>query len=70
MHKLDWLGMFSSDVRVPAKVHTVLDAFCALWEQKMQYAAGEKDMIVMKHTFEVIVEVAWDRQATTLTRTC
>ena len=72
--KLDWLGLFSQDLKVPEKVNvrhkffitslpscvqpcvdlqTALDAVCNLWELKMQYEPNEKDMIVMKHTFEV-----------------
>jgi hypothetical protein len=50
--KFEWLGLFS-DKQIPAKVTTSLDAVCALMEEKMQYATGEKDMILMKHIFEV-----------------
>ena len=51
--KFEWLGLFSSEIKVDAHVKTPLDAMCQLWEAKMQYAHGEKDMIVMQHTFEV-----------------
>eukprot|EP01061_Rhynchopus_euleeides_P041492 TRINITY_DN723_c0_g1_i1.p1 TRINITY_DN723_c0_g1~~TRINITY_DN723_c0_g1_i1.p1 ORF type:complete len:445 (+),score=239.58 TRINITY_DN723_c0_g1_i1:58-1392(+) len=49
---LEWLGLFS-DQQVTEK--TLLDSVCFLMKNKpeMQYAPGEKDMIVMKHTYEV-----------------
>ncbi len=51
--KFEWLGLFSADAVIPPKVFTALDAVCHLMEEKMQYAQGEKDMILMKHIFEV-----------------
>lgn len=53
MQKFEFLGLFSSELRVPEKVNTALDALCFLFERSLQYAHGEKDMIVMRHTFEV-----------------
>ena len=50
--KFEWLGLFS-DAVIPAKVNTALDAVCHLMEQKMQYGAGERDMILMQHVFEI-----------------
>jgi len=46
----EWLGLFEDDP-IPAKVKTRLDALCNRMESKMQYAEGERDMILMKHTF-------------------
>lgn len=58
MVRLAYLGLFSRDTVLPAphKVPTALDVMCYLFEQKLQYSAGECDMIVMKHTF--VVETA------------
>jgi len=45
----EWLGLFGNDP-LP-KTKTNLDALCAAMLARMQYAAGERDMLVMKHTF-------------------
>ncbi|MHA1958840.1 MAG: saccharopine dehydrogenase C-terminal domain-containing protein [Candidatus Thorarchaeota archaeon] len=47
--RLEWLGLFT-DEEVPS-VSTYLDALCHLFESKLQYAEGERDMIVMHHEF-------------------
>jgi len=48
--RLEWLGLFE-DKQIPANTNTILDALCSLFEDKMQYAPGERDMIVMHHEF-------------------
>ncbi|MFW9850345.1 MAG: saccharopine dehydrogenase C-terminal domain-containing protein, partial [Candidatus Thorarchaeota archaeon] len=48
--RLEWLGLFSDHI-VPSTVTTYLDAMCNLFEEKLQYAPGERDMIVMHHDF-------------------
>ena len=48
--RLDWIGLFS-DAKIPSNVTTYLDALCHLFEEKLQYAPGERDMIVMHHEF-------------------
>ncbi len=48
--RLDWLGLFSDDI-IPDGIPTYLDALCHLFEQKLKYAPGERDMIVMHHDF-------------------
>ncbi|HHI88391.1 MAG TPA: saccharopine dehydrogenase [Hellea balneolensis] len=46
---LDWLGVFSN---APVGPHvTPLDAFCALLLERLSYAPGEQDMIVLSHKF-------------------
>ena len=52
LHRLEWLGLFS-DRKIPENIDAPIDAVSFLFEDRMQYAEGEKDMIVMKHTFEV-----------------
>jgi len=50
------LGLFSDDL-IPADVpSTPLDVLCALCLQKLKYAPNEKDMIIMKHVFEIEYE--------------
>ena len=53
LHWQGWLGLFSSRERVAPSVQTPLDALCQLCQNKLIYAPGERDMLVMKHTFEV-----------------
>jgi saccharopine dehydrogenase (NADP+, L-glutamate forming) len=48
--RLEWLGLFS-DTPIPSDATTNLDALCHLFEEKLQYAPGERDMIVMHHEF-------------------
>lgn len=50
IERLDWLGLFSEDT-IPDDRNTYLDALCNLFEEKLQYATGERDMIVMHHEF-------------------
>ena len=50
LKRFEWLGLFD-EVIIPSGVKTRLDALCHLFEQKMQYAPGERDMLVMHHEF-------------------
>lgn len=50
INNLEWLGLFS-DEQVPADQNTVLDVLSARLLEKMQYAPGERDMIVLHHEF-------------------
>eukprot|EP00754_Rhynchopus_humris_P004214 Rhum_TRINITY_DN12157_c0_g1::Rhum_TRINITY_DN12157_c0_g1_i1::g.49770::m.49770/K00293/LYS9; saccharopine dehydrogenase (NADP+, L-glutamate forming) len=52
LEALEWLGLFSdAEIKAP----TLLDSVSTLMiaKKEMEYAPGEKDMIVMKHTYEV-----------------
>lgn len=51
--RLEWVGLFSSDIVVPAGIKTVLDVMCFLFQAKLVYQEGEKDAIVMRHTFDI-----------------
>jgi len=48
--RFEWLGLFA-DQEIPPETSTNLDALCNLFEEKLQYAEGERDMIVMHHEF-------------------
>jgi hypothetical protein len=48
--RFEWLGLFE-EKQIPSGINTILDALCNLFEEKMQYAPGERDMIVMHHEF-------------------
>jgi len=46
--KMQWLGLYD-DKNLPSGMHNPLDVIGYLMDEKMQYAAGEKDMLLMKH---------------------
>ncbi len=48
--RLEWLGLFE-DKPIPSGITTRLDVLCSLFEEKLNYAPGERDMIVMHHEF-------------------
>ncbi len=48
--KLEWLGVLS-DMPLPFEKGSVLDALCHIMNEKMPYAPGERDMIVLHHEF-------------------
>lgn len=48
--RLEWLGLFEEN-KIPPKTNTRLDALCVLFEEKMNYAPGERDMLIMHHEF-------------------
>jgi saccharopine dehydrogenase (NADP+, L-glutamate forming) len=51
MHRLEWLGLFGNDIVPDAENR--LDVLSARLQEKLFYKPGEKDMIVMKHTFVI-----------------
>ncbi|KAH7326020.1 saccharopine dehydrogenase [Stachybotrys elegans] len=48
---LKWLGLFSSEQTIPRG--NPLDTICATLEKKMQFAEGERDLVILQHKFEV-----------------
>ncbi|NMC70499.1 MAG: saccharopine dehydrogenase [Myxococcales bacterium] len=50
MLKFEWLGFFSQDPVPPVQGGNI-DVLTALMNARMQYAAGERDMIVLRHEF-------------------
>ncbi|NHI83245.1 MAG: saccharopine dehydrogenase [Candidatus Thorarchaeota archaeon] len=48
--RLKWLGLFEHQA-IPLGINTNLDALCFLFEEKLQYSTGERDMLVMHHEF-------------------
>jgi len=47
---LEWLGLFSEE-KVPAGCASSLDVLTATMLARMQYAPGERDMLVLQHQF-------------------
>lgn len=64
IQNLNWLGLFD-DTPVPA-FDNRLDIFCDRLQEKLYYKDGEKDMLILRHTF--VVENA-DRSEETITST-
>jgi len=50
--RLEWLGLFS-DNPIPLAKGSPLDVLCALFEAKLKYAPGERDMLIMQHKFTI-----------------
>jgi saccharopine dehydrogenase-like NADP-dependent oxidoreductase len=50
IEKLTWLGMFDRDA-LPAESISPLDALVARMVERLQYKPGERDMIVLQHSF-------------------
>lgn len=48
---LRWIGIFSDEKITPRK--NPLDTLCAALEAKMQYAEGERDMVLLQHKFGI-----------------
>ncbi|KAG5663885.1 hypothetical protein KAF25_006470 [Fusarium avenaceum] len=49
---LKWIGVFS-DVKITPR-GTALDTLCASLEEKMAYEKGERDLVFLQHTFDVV----------------
>ncbi len=47
---LEWLGLFGNDP-VPAGARSPLDVLAGRMLEEMQYAPGERDMLIMQHEF-------------------
>ncbi len=50
LKKFEWLGLLGGEV-IPAKKSSPLDVLANRMLEKMQYAEGERDMIVLHHQF-------------------
>lgn len=50
---LEWLGVFSSEP-VPQR-GTVLDALCDVMLSKMSFREGERDLVIMRHEFDIVL---------------
>lgn len=63
---LKWIGIFSEEKIIPRG--NPLDTLCATLEKKMQYAEGERDLVMLQHKFEV--ELADGTKQTRLSTLC
>lgn len=62
---LEWLGLLSDDP-LPTKANTLLDVLAERMLEKMKYAPGERDMIVMQHEFTVKYPDRMEKHTATL----
>lgn len=51
IQRLEWLGLLE-DTPLPVEKGSALDILGAKMLEKLQYDAGERDMIILQHTFE------------------
>jgi len=56
LNNFSFLGFFDEKEHIPKNVTTILDALCQNMLSKMQYKEGERDMLLMRHTFDVEYE--------------
>jgi saccharopine dehydrogenase-like NADP-dependent oxidoreductase len=53
IQKLDWLGLFADQpIQVPGGVSSPLDLLTGAMLNRMQYATGERDLVVLVHHFD------------------
>jgi len=52
LDRFDWIGLFSNE-KIPKNIKTKLDALCHLFKSKLIYKPGEKDLLLMQHSFIV-----------------
>jgi saccharopine dehydrogenase (NADP+, L-glutamate forming) len=52
LSRLRWLGLFD-DHTIPFEKGAAIDVVTSLFEEKLQYKPGERDMLVMQHKFEI-----------------
>jgi saccharopine dehydrogenase (NADP+, L-glutamate forming) len=52
IERFEWLGLFG-DQDIPLDRCAPLDVLVSLFKEKLQYAPGERDMIVMQHRFTI-----------------
>ena len=52
IERYEWLGLFG-DADIPFDRGAPIDVLVSLFRDKMQYAPGERDMIVMQHHFTI-----------------
>ncbi len=50
LSRLRWLGLFEENP-IPLEMGAAIDVVTSLFQEKLQYSPGERDMIVMQHQF-------------------
>ncbi len=52
LERMSWVGLFSPEP-LSESAATTLDQLAILFERRLQYAEGERDMVVMQHRYDV-----------------
>jgi saccharopine dehydrogenase-like NADP-dependent oxidoreductase len=66
LDRFEWLGLFNADLPLVASANTELDQLCAVMDDRMGYAADERDMLLMQHEFHIEYDDRVDVVTTTL----
>lgn len=66
LEKLEWLGLFEENPVKPEK-GCVMDVVSGLYAQKLQFAPGEKDLVAMRHRYDVFFPETGKRKRVTAT---
>jgi saccharopine dehydrogenase-like NADP-dependent oxidoreductase len=65
--RLDWLGLFS-EREVPEEARSRADLLVALMEERLQYRAGERDMVILLHEIRFVDAAGRERSVRSSTR--
>jgi saccharopine dehydrogenase-like NADP-dependent oxidoreductase len=65
LDSLAWLGLFGDDP-LPAGQRAPIDILTARMLAKMQYAPGERDMLILQHQFEAVYSDRRERITSTM----
>jgi saccharopine dehydrogenase (NADP+, L-glutamate forming)/spermidine synthase len=63
--RFEWMGLLGEDL-VPRKKISPLDALCHQFEAHLKYSSGERDMLVMVHQFEYVVDSEREKITSTM----
>lgn len=55
LDRLEWAGLFG-DEPIAHRMESALDVLAERFEARMRYAPGERDMVVLRHEFDVVPE--------------
>jgi saccharopine dehydrogenase (NADP+, L-glutamate forming)/spermidine synthase len=63
--RFEWMGLLGEDV-LPKNKISPLDALCHQFEEHLQYTTGERDMLVMVHQFEYMIDSSTEKITSTM----
>ncbi len=63
--RFEWMGLLGGDP-LPKNKISPLDALCYQFEEHLQYAEGERDMLVMVHQFEYKLDTGVEKITSTM----
>ncbi len=63
--RFEWMGLLGESVLPKDKI-SPLDALCHQFEEHLQYTTGERDMLVMVHQFEYMIDSSTEKITSTM----